>query len=360
MKILLLTTLLLLSFNIFAIENINNVNLAQNLNSLVALPLAPSATINTSKLSSVLNGIDPSALTNFNSALSDASSRLKLKDKYPCLEGVSDSKFNNFRSDLEHLVLKKLERIDRNFLGVRKFTPPTLTTDQKASQQLNASLQGKVLSGFMMNNRLAAIKLNIAAVTPVESSIVGDTSTGSTPSTPDYSNLVLTAKDFKGEYDTETNKKECKIQVAPGEWKAITSATSYLHTPCAMIATTEVENPLDTGSAEPNIDSDDNSGGTASSGCNPKWWKKIVYKDAIERVMAAGIVTKPTTREVQAKVDTAISLSAFQAIDTSALNNTLQLIQTNPEMLNNLINNTSLQEVNLPGIEIPPVGPGTF
>ena len=89
-------------------------------------------------------------------------------------------------------------------------------------------------------------------------------------------------------------------------------------------------------------------------------WKKIVYKDAIERVMAAGIVTKPTTREVQAKVDTAISLSAFQAIDTSALNNTLQLIQTNPEMLNNLINNTSLQEVNLPGIEIPPVGPGTF
>ena len=28
--------------------------------------------------------------------------------------------------------------------------------------------------------------------------------------------------------------------------------------------------------------------------------------------------------------------------------------------MNNLINNTSLQEVNLPGIEIPPVGPGTF
>ncbi len=258
------------------------------------------------------------------------------------------------------MVLKKLERIDRNFLGVRKFTPPTLTTDQKASQQLNASLKGKVLSGFTMNNRLAAIKLNIAAMTPVESSIVGDTSTGSTPSTPDYSNLVLTAKDFKGEYDTETNKKECKIQVAPGEWKAITSATSYLHTPCAMMATTEVENPLDTGSGEPNIDSDDNSGGTASSGCNPKWWKKIVYKDAIERVMAAGIVTRPTTREVQAKVDTAISLSAFQAIDTSALNNTLQLIQTNPEMLNNLINNTSLQEVNPPAIEIPPVGPGTY
>ena len=356
MKTLLLSSLLLFSFATFALENLNNsqiLNIAQNIQSYVVLPKAPSATINTSKLNSVLNGIDPSALTKFGSALEDASNRLKLKDKYPCLEGVSDSKFTNFRSDLKFLVVKKLERIDRNFLGVRKFTAPTLTTNQRASQLLNASLRGRVLSESIMKNRLDSIKLNLETISPVESSIVGDTSTGATPSTPDLSNLVLTAKDFKGEFNTETNKKECKIQVAAGEWKVITSASSYLNTPCVEVATTEVADPLDSSSGEPNIDADDNSGGTATSGCHPKWWRKIVFNDAIERIMAAGLITKPTTRDVQVKLDTVISLSALQAIDTSAMTNMMQLMQANPEILNNLISNPSLLDISTPAVQIP-------